>query len=128
MGIKSMLRYVNDHGLKYKVLMFICPGCKELDGTGLHMLPVNSFGVMAQARDKRPMWEWDGNVEAPTISPSILTKGGAPANQYVCHSYLKEGVFQFLGDCTHSLINQHAPMLDLPEWVIAEGKESEDKE
>lgn len=124
--MKSMLQNVDDQGFKYKVLIFICPGCKELGGIGLHMLPVNSFSEQAKVGDKRPMWEWDGNLEKPDLRPSILTKGGPKNNPYVCHSYLREGVFQYFGNCTHSLVNQHVPMVDLPEWVIAEGKESEE--
>lgn len=66
-----------------------------------------------------PSWTWDGNLEAPTLSPSILTGKGTDK---ICHSYLKEGIFQFLGDCNHSLVNQHVPMPDLPDWFIKEGK------
>ncbi len=41
--MKSMLRHVDDHGLQYNCLMFVCPGCIEMyGGSGLHMLPVNS--------------------------------------------------------------------------------------
>jgi len=104
--MKSMLRSVNDHGVKYSALMFVCPGC-ALDGhSGLHILPVNTNGT------KSPSWEWDGNLDEPTLSPSILTHSLG-----VCHSYLKAGVFQFLSDCTHELAGTSVPIPDLPEWV-----------
>lgn len=119
-----MLRTIVDGDTNYSCLMFVCPGCKELGGTGLHMLPVNSLEKLPPG-DKRPMWGWDGNLEAPTVNPSILTRGGPPEDQYVCHSYLKAGVFQFLGDCTHPLADQHVPIPDLPDWVIDEQKEEE---
>lgn len=31
----------------------------------------------------------------------------------ICHSFVSEGVIQFLSDCTHSLTNQH---VELPLW------------
>ena len=108
--MKSMLRTVNDHGLEYPCLMFICPGCAEDLGSGLHMLPVNTTV-------KEPAWSWDGNLEKPTITPSILT--GRDSDK-ICHSYLKEGIFQFLEDSTHSLAGTFVEIPDLPDWVIDE--------
>ncbi len=112
--MKSMLRTVNDHGVSYQALMFVCPGCQADDrgSTGLHLLPVNS-------PQHQPSWEWDGNLEAPTLSPSILTGKDSPN---ICHSYLRNGVFEFLGDCTHPLVNQHVPIPDLPDWVVNESE------
>lgn len=104
--MKAQVRHVADHGKTYDALAFVCPGC-ALDGSsGLHVLPVNTTATS-------PAWEWNGDVEAPTISPSILTHGGADT---VCHSFLRGGVFEFLGDCSHDLAGQHVPMPDLPDW------------
>lgn len=123
--MKSMLRNVDDHGTKYNALMFVCPGCqKEKSGpagslgsshsSGLHMLPVNS-------EDHSPSWNWDGNLEAPTVSPSILTRWGNDSiGIHVCHSFLRNGVFEYLSDCTHSYASQQVPLPDLPDWVIRE--------
>ena len=53
----------------------------------------------------KPQWSWDGGYENPTIRPSIKAvlelNGGRPTE--VCHSYVKDGQIEFLGDCTHSL-------------------------
>lgn len=108
--MKSMIRHVNDHGNEYDALMFMCPGCQAdgKAGTGLHMLPVNS-------ETKSPSWTWDGNLEAPTLSPSILRGKDSPD---ICHSFLVAGVFQFLEDSTHPLSGQQVPIPDLPDWVI----------
>jgi hypothetical protein len=106
--MKAMLRGVDDHGVTYDYLMFVCPGCKAMGGgSGLHMLPVNT-------QVKSPSWDWDGNLEAPTLSPSILTGKGSPN---ICHSFLEAGVFQFLNDSTHPLASQFVPIPDLPDWV-----------
>jgi len=109
--MKSMLRNVLDGEKRYSALMFVCPGCESRhEGFGLHMLPVNTT-------EASPAWDWDGNLEAPTISPSIKTEG---REGYVCHSFLKAGIFEFLSDCTHEYVNQHVPIPDLPDWVIEE--------
>jgi len=111
--MKSMIRNINDHGVRYQALAFICPGC-ELDGLGtsLHMLPVNTELT-------KPAWTWDGNLELPTISPSILTKyKKLDEVEFICHSFLNAGLFDFLGDCTHSLVGQKVPIPDLPTWIV----------
>ncbi len=81
-------------------------------GTGLHLIPVNTTA-------KTPSWSWNGNPDLPTISPSILTHSG-PDGFNVCHSFLTDGVFHFLGDCSHQLAGKEAGIPDLPEWFIEE--------
>lgn len=114
---KVLLRNVQDGDINYQCLMFCCPGCAEAgDNDGLHMPPVNSAA-------KAPQWAWDGNLETPTLSPSILTHtqpyvDGKPIG--ICHLFLKAGVFQFLDDCTHSMAGQLVPMSDLPDWAVEE--------
>lgn len=121
--MKAQLRTIDDHGDTYEALVFWCPGCEAPpdpnDGHrsgGLHMLPVNTTL-------KSPSWDWDGNLEAPTLSPSILTRAkyytgpDTPKREFVCHSFLRAGVFEFLGDCTHQYVGQHVQIPDLPEWA-----------
>lgn len=111
--MKSMLRGVKAHDVSYQCLMFVCPGCKLVHphDSGLHMLPVNCSIVHS------PSWDFDGNLELPTLSSSIMTGRDSPN---VCHSFLKAGVFQFLNDCTHKLAGQFVPIPDLPDWVVNE--------
>lgn len=114
----AQIRHVDDHGVRYDALAFICPGC-ALDGSsGLHMLPVNTS-------EHKPSWTWDGNLEAPTCTPSILTKWGRvdPGDPespptFVCHSYLTAGVFEYLSDCTHAFAGEHVPLPPLPDWIL----------
>lgn len=107
--MKAALQQIDDHGIIYQGLMFVCPGCIDVypGSTGLHILAVNTTL-------KNPSWTFDGNLELPTLSPSILTKRGGV---YVCHSFLNAGIFQFLGDCTHKFAGQYVPMPDLPTWA-----------
>lgn len=80
---------------------FWCPGCERNHwvGTG---------------------WTWDGNREAPTVSPSLLTRYPGPdagldgAPPAVCHLFIRAGKLEFLGDCTHHLAGQTVPMEPRP--------------
>lgn len=83
--------------------VFWCPGCEAL----------HQF-------DKG--WTFDGNMESPTISPSLLTRWHAEGDaagtvEQVCHLFLKGGVLQFLGDCTHLLAGKSVPLPELPAWM-----------
>jgi hypothetical protein len=66
------------------------------------------------------MWTFDGNLDAPTLSPSILWCEIVVDGVEVCHSFLRNGVFEFLSDCTHEHAGQHVPMPDLPDWFTKE--------
>ncbi len=119
--MRTSLRSVNDHGAHYKALMFVCPGCvagakaKGKDGyEGLHMLPVNAPDI------EKPSWDWNGNREKPTLSPSVLTNGGVAGKNAICHMFLRDGVFEFLDDCTHPLAGKKVPIPDLPGWAVHE--------
>lgn len=116
--MKSQIREVNNHGVHYQALAFVCPGCAlSGGGSGLHLLPVNTTATS-------PSWNFDGNLDSPTLHPSVLTGRGT---SFVCHSFLENGIFRFLGDCTHKYVNQHIPMPDLPDWFINETKNRNDE-
>lgn len=110
--MKSEIRHVDDHGVSYDCLAFVCPGCISLHpgSSGLHMLPVNTD-------KKKPSWTWDENLEKPTLNPSILT---GKDTELICHSFLRGGIFEFLGDSTHAMAGRHVPMPDLPDWFTEE--------
>lgn len=112
--MKAMIRHVTTSDEEYDALMFCCPGCASTrEGyAGLHMLPISGDPA------KRPVWGFDGNLEAPTLTPSILTHHSWAGVETTCHSFLNAGVFQFLGDCTHELRDQLVPMPELPQWAV----------
>lgn len=103
-----MLRNVIHSDVQYQCLAFVCPGCVDFGRSGLHMLPVNT-------NVKSLAWTWDGNLNFPTLTPSILTGKDSPN---ICHSYLTAGIFKFLDDCTHSLAGKEVPIPDLPDWFV----------
>lgn len=35
-----------------------------------------------------------------------------------CHSFIKNGVWEFLGDSAHDLKGKHVPMEPLPDWAV----------
>lgn len=115
----AVLRRVKDKTDRYTAIMVWCPGCEyELDGrkvTGLHMLPVSGN------REKRPTWQWNGDLVRVTLDPSILTSTTRFDQPFTCHSFLRDGQWQFLGDCSHALVNQTVPMVELPGWVLGQG-------
>lgn len=97
--------------------------CEPRDATHLQLhlpgpLPNRILPVMIGGRrEGTPNWTWNGNVDMPTVKPSVLTKGGTYEGEtyieHVCHSWINDGKVQFLGDCTHELAGQTVDLLDV---------------
>lgn len=115
-------------------LMFYCPGCKE------------EHAVWAGEGDK-PRWGYNNNPEKSTFTPSILIRSGHFASHWkpggscwctwaaeegedpgfscgVCHSFVTDGVIQFLSDCTHALAGQSVPLPIFPRGEFMSAKPS----
>ena len=75
-------------------LAFFCPGCKYQ-----HCFQISGDG---------PNWEFNGDMEKPTFSPSLLV-----IRSDKCHLYVRDGIIQFLSDCAHDLRGQNVPLPDL---------------
>ena len=104
MAQRGVLRTMGD-GL----VGFWCPGCEEM-----HVINTDV--------SDRPSWDFDDNYDAPTFSPSINVAGvrritdeeharlmageNIPPTPRVCHSFVRAGRIEFLGDCTHALKGQ----------------------
>lgn len=122
--ISQIRRIANSNGIFYDALVFWCPGCEFVgeDGEkqgGAHMLPITDPG------DGRPWWWMSGDENNPTLSPSILTntpfrRVNGEVQPLVCHSFMKVGALEFLGDCTHQYVNQTIPLPPLPDWLFKE--------
>lgn len=78
------------------------------------------------ARNGRPKWSFNGNLESPTFNPSIDEKTGyfvdpntegdeewLKANSYRCHFFIKDGQIVFCGDCSHNLKGQTITLQDI---------------
>jgi hypothetical protein len=97
-------------------LLFWCPGCNEHHGVPVAMGDVRG-------------WSWNASTMRPTLSPSILVRftvagtDRVPSRQYdgqypcktsegICHSFVREGMIEYLGDCTHALAGQTVELPD----------------
>lgn len=102
-------------GLISRSLLLWCPGCAAVEGlTGTHQVVVET----GPAHDGGPVWEWDGELERPTVNPSLLvTYGRGDQSPLVCHSLIVDGAWQYLGDCTHPMAGQTVPLPPLPDWL-----------
>lgn len=95
--------------------MHWCPGCEEL-----HMIPDS--------------WTFESGLgNPPTFSPSVKITGkqrvvvdghwtgewkrdaSGNALDGCCHYFLRSGVLEYCGDCTHELVGQKIPLPPLPE-------------
>lgn len=112
---------------------WLCPGCKH------------THAVSVDAK-QGPSWGFNGNVEQPTFTPSVLARGvrhdlsdaeweafdreckekalthdqqmDHPVYGERCHTFVRDGQIQFLDDCTHALKNTTVP---IPPWPHAPG-------
>lgn len=77
-----------------------CPGCKM------------SHQIHTEGAVK---WTFNGDMQKPTFSPSLLVRytWGEERTKNVCHSFIRNGVWQFLNDCTHELAGKNVPMTDI---------------
>ena len=102
-----------------------CPGCEDH-----HELLIKKDG------DKRG-WTFNGNMDKPTFQPSLLVTRGhyvqgqpqppeCPQCTYKdddgnpwpwgcgrCHSFIRDGMIEFLTDSTHALAGKTVPLGDL---------------
>lgn len=97
---------------------FWCPGCEAVHGISY--------------ADSKAVWAWNGSLELPTFSPSILvrlTHGNGLTREHpnyeeiekVCHSFVNNGRIQFLNDSTHKLAGQ---TVDIPSWPYSDQDET----
>lgn len=93
------------------LVMFECPGCECMHGVDQNW------------------WTWNGSKSKPTFFPSILVHGVVPITDdeaqrimageqfnpvpIVCHSYVRDGMIDFLGDCTHKLAGKKVPLEEI---------------
>lgn len=92
---------------------FECPGCEM--GHAVNVAPGHG-----------PVWGWNGSLDRPTFTPSVLATGVHRLNEderdrrergesveprpLRCHSFVRDGRIEFLSDCTHHLAGQTIPL------------------
>ena len=92
----KMKKLEDSKGLYY----FICPACKKPHEIG------------TDPRDQFPVWDFNKDLERPTIRPSVAVESTWKGERTYCHSFVTDGKIQFLDDCTHECKGK---TLDLPD-------------
>lgn len=84
----AKFRKIPESETKYQI-QFWCPGCDMIHS-------INDG------------WDFNNDFDNPTLSPSILAHGYSYKTKadFVCHSFIKNGMIRFLNDCTHQLAGQ----------------------
>lgn len=81
-----------------KLYVFYCPGCGYT-----HPFEVDAPNGAG--------WEWNGSMDRPTFTPSLLVAGTIPEQR--CHSVVSDGRIHFLSDSHHALAGK---TVALPDW------------
>lgn len=66
--------------------------------------------------EEGPVWGGDPYSQPFTMSPSLLVYETAISPR--CHSFVENGRWRFLSDCTHELVGQTVPLEPLPDWLV----------
>jgi len=72
-------------------------------------IPIQLKGSRAETGN----WSWNGSTEKPTLHPSILSTYTTGDITHRCHSFVNDGVIQFLADCSHEFAGQTAELLEV---------------
>jgi hypothetical protein len=95
-------------------IWFWCQGCET------H----HSYRIRNAKGESGPIWAWNGDMDKPSFTPSLLIRSVRPRDGKVnpdgsfdpvdlrCHLLLTNGQINYCGDCTHGLKGQ---VVSLPE-------------
>lgn len=64
-------------------------------------------------------WEFNGDTESPTFSPSLLVYADNNGYQVRCHSFVRNGMIEYLNDCEHNMAGQ---TVEIPQYEISWSK------
>lgn len=89
-----------------------CPGCGQVHHP--------EFEGEDGSKPDGPCWTWNGrDDEGFGIEPSLLVYETTTSPR--CHSFIRDGRWEFLADSTHTLAGQTVPMVPLPDWLTDGG-------
>ena len=101
---------------------FDCPGCKQDHTVYVRHNPA--------IKHEHYVWSFNGNLERPTFCPSLLVEWEEwdeekkATTQGVCHSFICNGIIEFLNDCTPGLRNKFVELEDIEmyEYNVYDGR------
>lgn len=82
---------------------FPCPGCGCDHGVW----------TKAHPNANNCTWSFNGDVDKPTLSPSLRITYPHKEGTDICHFFVQNGQIRFLSDCTHALAGKTVEMEDL---------------
>lgn len=87
-----------------------CPGCNLAHRPRVAPEGEGRVGVGT-------LWDWNGATdETFTLSPSLLVHTNKNGER--CHSFIRNGHWEFLSDSTHALAGKTVPMVPVPDWLV----------
>lgn len=101
----KLLREIHAGG-EHRGFLVWCPGCEQY------------HGINIVDDGKSPVWKFDGNMESPTFTPSLLIYEPLPDGKRKtrCHSFIRKGKWEFLPDSLHKLAGQTVDMVSEPPY------------
>lgn len=95
------------------VLEFYCQGCKAFHAVAVGE---NKVGL--------PVWEWNHDLDNPTLSSSVLVRSWNKGVEHKCHSFIKNGKIQYLTDSSHDLAGKTTDMIEIDSnsWLMFHNK------
>jgi len=88
-------------------ILIYCPGCKR----------GHAFYTSANDSPNGAVWVFNGDSNEPTFSPSMhitTTDQTTGKKKTLCHSFVRDGLIEFLSDSTHELAGQ---TVELPDYT-----------
>lgn len=94
--------------------IFWCPACKEAHS---YFTADSEKGHLYKSQ-----WTFNGDVEKPTFTPSLLLYDiPAPGQRTtLCHLFVTDGQIIYCGDCPHEYAGKTIPLPELPEHMQAD--------
>ena len=107
-AVRHLTKHRDNVCLGLMVLLW-CPGCQSLHAPRFRC---PEHGGPTEG----PMWEGEPRSNPFTMSPSLLIHESNVSPR--CHSFVRDGEWEFLNDCTHLLAGQIVPLEPLPNWLV----------
>lgn len=77
----------------------------------IRLLPIQLKG----SRQETNNWSWNGDINKPTLKPSVLSVCPHVDGEIRCHSFINDGKAQFLNDCSHEFAGRTLDLLEVPD-------------
>lgn len=103
--MRLLLKGTQPHGdcKNHEVYLFFCPACEH---GHVYTIKCDYEG---------PKWNFNGDMNNPTFSPSLLNwiPGPNGEKKEVCHLFVKNGKIEFCPDSYHEFAGKIVPLPDL---------------